>query len=477
MSLGDGLTPAQAADLLEQRAAQHRQENEADRTGSELMTLEVGTSKGARVFRDWTRGSVVRSLHELAGSFAFDFSDEARMRRLLPRSSEAGDVTRIVAGQPCVVRIGADPVLLGRIDSVEWKIQDDQVVARLTGRDQGGDLVDCTANPRGPVQYRGLTALQIARELVRPFDMEVRAEAPVGDPIPDFQLDASETVASALDKLARQRALVVTSDGIGNLLLTRSGAGRASAELALPGNVLVAAHQDDWRQRYADYYVKGQSSGAGGRRGRRGGRRAALDSTVPAADARPPAGGGTAAHARGRGATGPLDSTVPAVDAPLDGPYQRPGSPRQVERATVVQSGHAHDPDLNRYRPRVFLSRTHSGGAPAQVLAEWRMRIARGQSVKHSYVVAGWRAGSGNRLWRPNELVAVRLGEQDPYDLLVEGVTFTLGEDGARTELRCVGREAYDMEPLPAGRRRHGAGGDVARGAPGSGRVSGGGNR
>ncbi|WP_010512384.1 Mu P family protein [Komagataeibacter europaeus] len=42
---------------------------------------------------------------------------------------------------------------------------------------------------------------------------------------------------STIEKLSRQRGVLVTSDGVGGIVLTQAGSTRAPGRLALPGNV------------------------------------------------------------------------------------------------------------------------------------------------------------------------------------------------------------------------------------------------
>jgi prophage tail gpP-like protein len=111
-------------------------------------------------------------------------------------------------------------------------------------------------------------------------------------------------------------------------------------------------------------------------------------------------------------------------------------------------TGRARDAAVARYRPTVKLSKTQSGGASADVQAEWMLRHARAQSERLTYTVLDWRAGEDRKLWRPNELAAVT----DPYggiegDMIIGGVTYSYDEAGARTVLDLAGPEAFDLEP------------------------------
>ena len=413
-----------------------------------MASPELRVEAGGVVFRDWTSARLQRSLSDISGGFELEYDDQVRMQAVLPRAE--GRTGLVALKPPMAVRILLDGelVLLGWLEENEFEVSGDQVRARLSGRDRTGWLVDCSANPNGPAEYKGLTALEIITRLCTPFGITVRAEVDVGAPLPDFGIELGESVMSAIDKAAKQRALVVTSDGVGGLVLTRSGTRRAPAPLAIPGNVISAGAHLSMRDRFSDYYVKGQF------RPQRGGRKVKLDGTAAPLTARTPDDEDTAEHSRRAVASpGPADGTAYPIgqSPPLV-------TQAQTQRASIISTGHAQDPAITLYRPRVFTVRSQAGGASNQLLAEWRMRIARGQSTRNSYKVAGWRDGTDNRLWRPNELVSIQAGTADPYDMLIAGVHYSQdAREGSVTELEVVGTEAYDLEPLPDQHRRHAA--------------------
>ncbi len=375
------------------------------------MTLEIA----GRAFRDFVGITVTRSLEEIAGSFDLDLYDGGRVARALQQHQAQEVAEAVRQGQACTIRIDGEAVLIGHIDDAKVSWTGDAMRFAFTGRDRTGDLVDGAAAPGGPAEFRGLTLTEIAQRICQPYGITVRADTDVGAAIPVFSLDASETALSALEKAARQRAVLLVSDGVGGLLLTRGGASRGPAPLQVPGNVQQATATFSWRERFRDYYVKGQTRGAGGNR--------ATDSTASELTA----------------------ATPPAAAATR---------PAVRERAGIVMTGHARDEEVTRHRPTVQLAKTQSGGASVQTQAEWRMRVARAKSEALAYRLLDWRAGDPGKLWRPNELVAVT----DPFagisgDMLVSSVAYRLAEEGAVTELELVGPEAYDLEPIEPRRR------------------------
>lgn len=377
-----------------------------------MTTRRVALEVERRVFDTWSSVEIMRRLDEIAGSFQLDVYDAARARRAPPGAITAA--AELGAGQAVTLSIDGERVLTGYIDDVRLAVGPDSLRATIVGRDRAGDLVDCAAAPDGPAEYAGLTVLEIARRICAPFGITVRADVDTGAPLPRFSIDVAETALAAIANAARQRALLVVSDGLGGLVLTRGGDRRGPAPLTLPGNVIATDCAFSWRQRFSTYRTKGQTRDAAGER-------------------RPSAPQDTAAE--------PL-STDPVA-----------ARPRTPEARGVVMSGLATDPEVTRYRPTVIAVRSQSAGASVQEQAAWAMRVARGRAEQLEHTVADWRAGEAGALWRPNELVAV----DDPYagiagDMLVAAVTYTYDERGHRTQLGLTGPEAFDL--IEEGERR-----------------------
>lgn len=381
-----------------------------------MSTDRVVLELGGKAFRWWTQISVTRSLEEISGSFDLRAYDPVRVERAIPGGVMVRSDTEVLRlGLACTIKIDDEAVLIGHVDDAKVSWTGDAITVSVAGRDRTGDLVDCAAAPDGPAEYRGLTLTEIARRICAPYGITVRADTDVGAPIPVFALDAAETALSALEKAARQRGVLLVSDGVGGLVLTRGGASRGPAPLQVPGNVQQASATFSWRERFRDYVVKGQTRGAAGNRA--------------------------------------LDSTASAL-TPGSTPAPAPSATPVRERAGVVMTGRARDEEVTRHRPTVLLAKTQSGGASVQTQAEWRMRVARAQSETLRYRVLDWRDGEERRLWRPNEIVAVT----DPFagisgDMLISAVTYEYGPEGAYTELDLVGPEAYDLEPIEPRRR------------------------
>lgn len=365
---------------------------------------------GSGDYDAWTRVAIIRDLGEIAGSFDLEIDDLGRTAAALPAGLH-GSAVPFQKYQEVKLYLDGDLVMWGWVDGVSPSIAVGTVGCRVYGRDKTGQMVDCAAAPLGPVEYKRIRLERLAEILAAPWGITVRVEVDTGDPIEKVSIDTGETAMSVLEKYARKRACLLVSDGVGGLVITRSGQGRAPGDLTFPGNVGSSRGTFDGRKQYSLVYVKGQAGHAAGKRKKK----AALDRTAT-----------------------PLDDPVGA-EADADAPSGR-------ESRGVALLGVAYDDTVPIYRPAVKTSRAHGSLMEADTEAKWWVSTARGHAEHVDYTLPDWRANG--RLWRPNEMTRVKdTYQQVDKDLLVAGVTINYDAQGSRAELRTCGREAYELLP------------------------------
>lgn len=370
-------------------------------------------------FTQFSKVDIARDLQDIAGTFALDCVDEARLRQALPVWLGNGTTKQqaIIAGLGVELLIDDETVLIGWIEKLSLKWSASKIECHMAGRDRTGDLVECGALPDGPAEFKNVDLLHVARHVCDPFGIPVRADVDIGAPFERLAAAPHESALAFLEKAARQRSVLMTSDGVGGLLLTRGGKTRAPAPLTAGDNVLDIGVDYDWTHRFSRYIVKGQTGHAHGGS-------AVLDHSVE-----------------------PLDGDDPAPSAP--------GSASGAAAHSIVMTGEARDPEVTRYRPVVRVVRTQAGSSSVQEQAEWALRVAKGQSEQVHITVLDWRDGPKRDLWRPNQVVLV----SDPYsgldkDMLIAGVAFSFGADGMKTALRLAGVTAFDRINEPQHRRQ-----------------------
>lgn len=381
----------------------------------DAVTDRWAISFAGQTYATWSRAELVRDLSEISGSFRLELRDAAR-HASFPFADLMDARALVEAGLEAQLTIDGQAELIGWVDEINPQCRGGQVSVTVSGRDKTADLIDCAATVTGPWEYRGQKLDQIAKSILAPYGLEVRADVDVGDAFDRFVIEVGETAMSAIEKGARQRQVLLVSDGLGALVLTRSGKQRGPADLVFPGgNVSESAGWSSMRERYSAYHVVAQAERAGGRRRNS----AKLDVT-----AEPLGTGGTASAA--------------AAEHELGG---------------VNIAATAKDEEVTRHRPFVAMARTQLTAKAAQDQADWMARVSRAASLKVEHLVRGY--GDG-RPWRPNELVAVRDSFQNVNrDLIVAGLSKEFGDWGAVTRLRLTGPEAFDMEPVSNRAKNH----------------------
>ncbi|EFZ4072546.1 bacteriophage Mu P protein [Escherichia coli] len=355
------------------------------------MSNTVTLRTDGRLFTGWTSVSVTRSIESVAGYFELGVN--------VPPDT---DLSGLAPGKAFTLEIGGQIVCTGYIDSRRRQMTADSIKITVAGRDKTADLIDCAAVYSGG-QWKNRTLEQIARDLCAPYGVTVRWELSDKESsavFPGFTLDHSETVYEALVRASRARGVLMTSNAAGELVFSRA-ASTATDELVLGENLLTLDFDEDFRDRFSEYIVKG--------------------------------------YARANGADGD------DIDA----------------ESIVSRKGTATDSDVTRYRPMIIIadSKITAKDAQARALREQRRRLAK--SITFEAEIDGWTRRDG-QLWMPNLLVTIDASKYaiKTTELLVSKVTLILNDqDGLKTRVSLAPREGF-LVPVESDRKSRGDGND-----------------
>lgn len=325
------------------------------------------------IFGGWESAEIKVGIEQISGTFRLGVTE---------RWPGQTTPTPILPGFEALVLLDGAPVISGYLDSVEPSYDMQYHTLSLSGRDKTGDLVDCCGVHKTG-QWTNRNLFQIAQDICQPFNIPVINQTDVGDPLPPFNIQEGERAFEALDRMARMRAVLLMSDGLGNLIITRAGQQRAATELVEGVNIKAANARFDWKERFSTYTVKGQHQGS---------------DTAPADAARGPVGN--------------------AIDP-------------------VIQS--------LRYRPLVLLAEDQGHIASLTQRAEWERNVRIGRANRATITVQGWAHADG--LWKPNTLVRLRSPRlYADLDLLITAVTYRLDlANGTTCDLELCRPEAFDL--------------------------------
>ena len=212
-----------------------------------LADLKVGEA----YYSGWKSLRATRSIEQMSGQFEVSLAE---------RWSDSADPLPIRPGMACQLLLDKQPVISGWIDDVTPSHDANNHSISICGRDKTADLVDCSAIHKTG-QWKRVTIAQIARDLLKPFGIDLVMQADAGKAFPSYDIQPGETVFECLDRAARLRALLLTSNAEGALVITRASDTLIPVVLEEGKNIKAAAGQFSWKERFSQYILRGQDSG------------------------------------------------------------------------------------------------------------------------------------------------------------------------------------------------------------------------
>jgi prophage tail gpP-like protein len=202
-----------------------------------------------KIYSGWKDVSITRSLEAMAGSFSLSVVE-----------SKMSDAFDLFCGDEVVVKIGEDAVITGYIDDYHPSFDAQSHNITITGRDKTADLIDCSASYKTG-QWNNQDIVKIAKVLCKSFGIEIKTDLSKLPKIKKFKLQTGETVHEALDRLAKQLGVIITSTRDGSkLFITRSSQEKLNITLKEGENILSASASYSFKDRFSQYIVRPQRS-------------------------------------------------------------------------------------------------------------------------------------------------------------------------------------------------------------------------
>jgi prophage tail gpP-like protein len=339
------------------------------------MSDEVKLYVGGQEYAGWKDVSLTRSLTAVSGKFKVSATDSW---------DKSNSSWTLAPGLSCVVKIGDDTVMTGYIDQLDTNVSGNERRITVSGRDKTCDLVDCSM-PATPVFYANMDLYRFAQLLCRPFGIEVVKSTSVGKLVPAHRVNPGETIHSALDLWARRRGVLLTTDGLGRLVIEKVSGAAASVSLVEGQNIKSASLSIDQTQRFKNYVIKTQ---------------------VPSSD----------------------DESIPD---------------------TWNISASAVDRAITRSRTLLIMAETGENQEQMKTRIQWEAAHRAAEGVRIDVEVVGWRQTEGGTIWAPNQrvnMVSPSLGIE--LELLIGEVEFSQSEtDGTVTKMKLARKDAYQPQP------------------------------
>lgn len=204
-----------------------------------------------RRYSGWKSVSVMRSAESISGSFSLGVSDRWGGQELPWPIAEEDE---------CSVLIGGRPVITGYVDQRSISISAGARTLSYSGRDRAAALVDCSVV--GERVYRGLTLDEVARRIAAPHGVGVTVQGGLRlRTIARVKIQPGDTPYDTIQRLAVSEGVLVVSDGIGGIHITRSDAVTRATPLVLGVNILSISVEYDGSERYRTYLLSTQVPG------------------------------------------------------------------------------------------------------------------------------------------------------------------------------------------------------------------------
>ncbi len=337
---------------------------------AEIVVAINGTN-----YAGWTAADATRSLDALCGSFNVELSDRWGEQQI-PREIRPGDA--------CQVFADGEPVITGYVDVVSPSIGPDEHKVAISGRDKTADMVDCSGEIESFEAYN-ITLDALATMLAKPFGIQVKTICGVGAAFYRVALEPGETAFDCLDRYAKKRGILCTTDGEGALVLSsRENFKECGAAIVEGVNLLSGVANFDFRDRFSEYTTNGQMPSMFG------------------------------------GARDPVHDQV----------------------------GRARDNNVKRYRPLFLSCEMNACGDDARIRSENECAYRAGKSLRANIDVPGWRH-AGGELWTPGQLIPVTSDSLylDGPLLVGSGVRYAFSSEGGTiAELELTRPDAYLMQ-------------------------------
>lgn len=337
---------------------------------SDDLTLQIGTA----LYTGWRSVEVRRSISKMASTFKLDLTDAWGTEPYI-----------FIEDTSVKILVGGEELITGYIDSIDPNIDSKNYDLSISGRCRTGDLIDCSAVNK-PGTWKKLNILQICQRLTEPFGINVSMVEAPGDAIAEVTITAGQSPFDVLEPLCKEKALLPLGNVQGNLFLTVAGNEDANDSLTYGGdnaNVITVGGKFDYKQRFSNYYVKGQRKSEG------------------------------------------------------DG----------WNRSTVNIYGEATDQNIGRYRPKLFTTNSLLTNNAAAKRAAWEAQVRAGKSNTLNVMVGDWRQSNGDLWRENLNVYVYIPVLRVSAEMIIEEITYVLNDSGRTCSMKLVSPDTFAPEP------------------------------
>lgn len=349
-----------------------------------MIRLEVN----GQPFDNWISISFSRSMEQLSGSFSFVASKADQTAFPIKRRSSV----RVV--------VNDTPLITGFMDALTPFISSSENRVNIQGRDKTQDLIDSTLNASTIELNAPISLSRVIETVISRLGLDINVINNVSD-LEDFTQEdiiSAESGQGAFDfieKFARKRQVLLTSDGDGNVVITRSSNELINYQIinrkdGQGNNVKSATIAYDDSKRFNQYIVVSQ------------------ENLVTSNNFGQP----------------DLEQVVDVENSPVIDPEIRPGRILHI----VAEKSSSPDEALKR--------------------AQWEANFRKSQSLKYNSTTDDFLIPDTEQPFPINRLVTVNDEDNDIQSImLIEAISLNLDVGGgSRTSFSLVPRNAYTLQ-------------------------------
>lgn len=345
--------------------------------------LAVELKVNGKIFTGWENISVIRTIRAVSGAFRLQFTDAWE---------PAGGKWYIQPGDECQVVLSSQTMITGFVDLLETSLSGETRQISVVGRDKTADLVDCFYDFEG-FQFSKVSFDNLARSVAKKFGVGFQNDNPVNTiPKGNEGYNPGDTVFSTLERQARKFGRLLTTDGKGNLVITKVGTELITASLVQGVNIEAISVKYDHSNRFSSYKVLGQK---------------------------------------------------PVIDDHVAG------------KSYHGVFGTARDQGITRNRPLVMQGEGKMTSEEAVKRAQWEAKTRAARSQQIIVTVPSWTQGDVNgvkstELWPVNKLIRVKAPSAAvDAELLIAEIEFSYTDNGGEQATMTLTRpDAFIPEPI-----------------------------
>jgi len=360
-----------------------------------MIALEVGGVP----FTNFLSMTIKKSMEDLSGTFNFRASNADKTTFPI----KAGDAVKITyynsKNKPFVL-------ITGFVDMITPSVDPNSHDVYIQGRDVTCDIVDSTLGEGSVIFNNEATLTQIIQTALASIGSSIKIINQAGtitnpSSIERPQGQAGQGVFDFIEKQARLRAVLLTTDGLGNLIITRTGTDDSKFTILnqynnSKNNVLYSSATYDLSKRFNKYICVSQKN------------------------------------------------LVAMNDSEEDSGQEDDAAANEI----AIDNGIAYDKDIRAGRTLTLVVENASSSDQLTQRAKWEASVRKARSLTYTASVYGMENPETNNVFVFNQLVnVIDDNEGLSVQMLIKSLVFTVEVDGGTTtQFECVDRNAYSLD-------------------------------